>query len=566
MSEARRIWRLFAPYWRWMALAVLLSLTATLAGIALIAVSGWFIAAMGLAGAAGATINYFTPAAIIRALAIVRTGGRYAERVVGHEATLRLLAGLRSWLFLRLAPLAPFGLDTVRSGEMLARLRGDIDRLEAVFLRIGSPAVVALLSTAAVVAAIAVFSAPTALVELALLAAAGLVVPLVAARSSAASGKRVADATGRLDAALVDTAEGLAELQVYGAMAARTRRIEHLTDAIIAEETRLAGLSAVVQGGVTLASGLALVATLVIVAPAVTAGTLQPALLPMLALLAVAGFDALAALPAAMQSLSATLASARRLFDLADRPAPYPEPVAPAAPPTDSRLALRGVGLTYPGAHRPALSGIDLDLAPGRRVAVVGPNGSGKSSLVALASRFVAPDRGSITLGGVELSLLAGEDVRTRLSVAEQRGHLFAASIRDNLSIGRPEVGDTELEAACRLAQIHDVIAAQPAGYDTFVGNHGLQLSGGEARRIVVARALLSDAPLLILDEPTEGLDTATARALLEAVLAARRDRGILLITHRREALEQMDEIVRLDQGRIVARGAPSAVLPLLDG
>lgn len=562
ITRAFRLLALARPYWPWLALAVFLALVATLASVALLAVSGWFIAAMGLAGATHAIINYFTPAAVIRALAITRTGGRYAERVVGHEATLRLVAALRVWLFGRLEPLAPSGLAALRSGEVLARLRSDVDRLEAIFLRLVSPALVALVGAWLVVAVMAAFSPSLASVELALLVAAGVVVPWLVARRATASGRRIAETGGQLDAMFVDTVEGLAELQAHGAMSSRAEHIARLSDALIVDETRLADGTALLQGTLTLAAGLALVAALIVGAPAVAQGALQPALLVMLALLGAAGFELLAPLPLAIQSLSATLASARRIADLAERRPVLPDPADPEPLPADGRLSFEHVSLTYPGGRRPALSGVDLELEPGRRIAVLGASGSGKSSLVSLAARFVQPSSGRVSFAGVDVARLAGAQVRARLAVVEQRGHLFAASIRDNLRVARPQASEAELEEACRIAQIHEFISVLPRRYDTFIGNHGMELSGGEARRIVVARALLVPAPLLLLDEPTEGLDRATARALIAAVVAARREAGILLITHRPEALELMDEIVVLDQGRVIGRGTPAQVLP----
>jgi ATP-binding cassette subfamily C protein CydC len=561
MSDLARILGLFRPYLGWIALSALLALATVLANIALMAYSGWFIAAMGLAGAAGLAINYFTPAAIIRGLAIARTGGRYADRIVGHEATLRLLAELRRWLYERLVRIGPLGLGDLRSGDVLARLRGDIDRLEAVSLRVLSPIVVALAASTVVVAVLAAFDARLAVLQLALLALAGVVVPLLAARAGATAGRSVVQGSARLNTLLVDAAEGLAELQVNGAAARQAERIGTLSEALIEDQLRIARLNAAAQAAVGLAAGLAMAGVLAMAAHGVAQHRLAPAAMPMLALLALAAFEALAAIPLAAQSLAATLASARRLFAIADAPVAVPEPAHPKPPPQSSRLVMHGVSLTYSGASRPAVSGIDLDIAAGRHVAVIGHSGSGKSSLVALALRFAAPSSGHITLGGIDMRDLTGDGVRSRIAVVEQQAHLFAATIADNLRLARPDATKAEIEEACRIAQLHDFIAAQPRGYETFVGVQGMRLSGGEARRLAVARALLKPAPLLLLDEPTEGLDADTERRLLDALLEARRDCGILLVTHRPAGLSRMHEIVVLERGSIIARGAPATVL-----
>lgn len=561
MSDLGRVLMLFRPYWSWIALSVLLALAAVLANIGLMAISGWFLAAMGLAGAAGAAINYFTPAAIIRGLAIARTGGRYADRVVGHEATLRLLAGLRRWLYERLERLGPLGLGILRSGDVLARMRGDIDRLEAVSLRVLSPIVVALAASIAVVTVLAAYDVRLALLQLVLLAVAGLVVPLVVARAGARSGRSLVQDAARLNTLLVDAAEGLAELQVNGAAARQAERIHALSEEMIDDQLRVARLNAGAQAAVGLAAGLAMAGALAIAAPAVAQHRLAPAEMPMLALLALAAFEALAAVPLAAQSLAATMASARRLFAVADAPVPFPEPAHPKPLPQSSRLLLESVSLTYPGASRPAVSAIDLDIAPGRHVAIIGHSGSGKSSLIALALRFASPCSGRVTLGGIDLRDLPGDEVRSRIAVVEQQAHLFAATIADNLRLARPDATRAEIEEACRIAQLHDFIAAQPRGYETFIGVQGMQLSGGEARRLAVARALLKPAPLLLLDEPTEGLDADTERQLVDALLDARRDCGILLVTHRPAGLSRMHEIVVLERGSVIARGAPATVL-----
>jgi ATP-binding cassette subfamily C protein CydC len=552
---------LFRPYWSWIVLSVVLALGSVLANIGLMAISGWFLAAMGLAGAAGGAINYFTPAAIIRGLAIARTGGRYGDRVVGHEATLRLLAGLRRWLYERLERIGPLGLGTLRSGDVLARMRGDIDRLEAVSLRVLSPMVVALAASIAVVAILAAYDARLALLQFVLMAVAGLVVPLVVARAGARPGRNLVQDTARLNTLLVDTAEGLAELHVNGAAARQAARIRALSAEMIDDQLRVARLNAGAQAAVGLAAGLAMAGALAIAAHAVAQHRLAPAEMPMLALLALAAFEALATVPLAAQSLAATVASAGRLFAAAAAPVPVPEPAHPKPLPQSSRLQLESVSLTYPGASRSAVSAVDLDIAPGRHIAVIGHSGSGKSSLIALALRFASPCSGRVTLGGIDLRDLPGDEVRSRIAVVEQQAHLFAATVADNLRLARPDATRGEIEEACRIAQLHDFIAAQPRGYETFIGVQGLQLSGGEARRLAVARALLKPAPLLLLDEPTEGLDGDTERQLVDALLDARRDCGILLVTHRTAGLSRMHEIVVLERGSVIARGTPATVL-----
>ncbi|MGE0628506.1 MAG: thiol reductant ABC exporter subunit CydC [Hyphomicrobiaceae bacterium] len=561
MKDLLRLLAMLRPYWSWLALSIVLALAAVLANVGLMATAGWFITAMGLAGVAGLTINYFTPAALIRAFAIVRTGGRYTERLLGHEATLRVLAGLRSWIFSRLEPLAPAGLVGYRSGDLLTQLRADIDRLETLFLRILLPAVVGVMASLIAAVVLAIYSPAIAMMQLVLFALAGLLLPFAAARIGARPAERLTHGTASLNAALVDTFEGLAELRIYGQTDAWLAAIGRRTEELIDDERRLSSVSALSQAAVSLTANLALAATLAVAVAAIKMGQLQPAELAMLAFLVLASFEAIAPVPAAMQLLRGTLASARRLFATADATPPVVDPQRPLPLPTGSTLVFEKVSLIHPDAECPVLSDIDLQLQAGRRIGLLGPSGSGKSSIVQLALRFMEPTAGTITFGGVAAGQLRAEDIRSRIAVVPQHAHLFAATIAENLRMARPGASQNDLERVCRLAQLDSFIVAQPAGYDTFVGNNGLQLSGGEARRLAVARALLKEAPILLLDEPTEGMDTATERALIDAVLASRADAAVLLVTHRPSVLTMMDEIVLLENGRIVERGAPAALM-----
>ncbi|MCW2308034.1 thiol reductant ABC exporter subunit CydC [Rhodobium gokarnense] len=560
MSDLLRLLKLFRPYWLWMAGSILLSLASVLANVGLMAVSGWFITAMALAGLAGVSMNYFTPAALIRAFAIVRTVGRYAERVISHEATFRLLAELRTWFYRRIEPLAPAGLAKAHSGDVHARIGADIDRLELVFLRVFAPVTVAALASLVVIAVLFAWHPLIAASQAVLLALAGIALPVLVARAGSAPSERLTHQGADMNTKLVDMLDGLGTLQAYGFDASHAARIDALTGDMIAEETRLSRLSGLSIAGVGLATNLALLAAIALAVPAVRSGALAPADLAMVALLAMASFEAIGPLPLAAQSLGGTLASARRIFALADGTPPVPVPASPAPLPRVAgdvpALSFRGVTFAYPGSPRPALSGIDLDLMPGTRTGILGASGSGKSSLVNLALRFWPPDAGSIFLCGTDVATLDPEDVRRKISAVSQHAHLFTASIAENLRVAAPDAALGKLEEACRIAQVHDFIAAQPDGYDTLVGANGLKLSGGEARRIAVARALLKEAPILLLDEPGEGLDRATETAMLDALFDATRERAVLYITHRPVALERMHALLLMERSRIVDRRA----------
>ncbi|KAB0669736.1 thiol reductant ABC exporter subunit CydC [Oryzomonas sagensis] len=560
MRDILRLLKLAWPYRSWLVAALGLSLMTLFANVGLLALSGWFIAAMALAGISGTPINYHYPAAGIRTLAIGRTLGRYAERVVSHQASLRLLAGLRVWIYRRIEPLAPARLESYASGDLLSRIRADIDSLDNFYLRLLAPVLTALCSSLLFVLFLWYFSSAVALATGALLLAAGGFLPLAVHLLGRKPGARVTQTSAELRTAVVDGLRGMEELLAYGAAGRQKERVVELNRRLLADQARLAGLAGVSAGGVGLCSGLALWLALVVSIPLVRAGSLTGPQMVMLALFCQAAFEAVLPLPPAFRLLGQTLAAARRIFSLADESPAVTEPQEPAPLPEQPLLTLRGVGFSY-GDGAATLVGIDLDVAPGRKVAVVGTSGAGKSTLLALLLRFREYDSGSITLAGREIRAYDGETVRRLMAVASQQPFLFNATLRENLLIARPEASDEEMIAAARMAGIHDEIVALVQGYDTPAGEGGVKLSGGQIRRLAIARAILKDSPILLLDEPTEGVDAAAARSLLERVFSYAEGRALLVITHSRIGLEAMDEVLLMDGGRIVERGSHAELL-----
>jgi ATP-binding cassette, subfamily C, bacterial CydC len=555
VNELRRLWRLLWPYRQWMLLGFAAALITLIANVTLMAVSGWFITSMAVAGAAGMAMNYFTPAAMIRAAAIGRTAGRYGERLVSHETTLRLLSGLRVWFYSRLEPLAPARLQELHSGDLLSRIRADIDALDNLYVRVLIPVLVAGVSLILVFGFLLTYDPAIAFASLASLLLAGVGLPLWAQRLGTEPAQRLVQTQSSLRAAAIDGVQGLPELLVYGAAEAHAERLHGLSRALVADQDCMSRYAGISQGTIGLASNLALWTLLWLGIPLVARGRLAPPELAMLALFTLASFEAVAPLPLAFQHLGGTLAAARRLFAIVDAEPAVTEPVGPSPQVSRCDLAFAGVGFTYPGGASPALDGVDLALPQGRRLAVVGATGSGKSTLINLLLRFWEADNGEIRLGGHPLAAFRGEDARCQLAVVSQHTHLFNASIRENLLLANPTALQGALEQACASAQIHDFIASLPEGYETWIGETGVKLSGGQARRIAIARALLKDAPILLLDEPTEGVDAPTERSLMAAIDRLMEGRSVLLITHRAVALDRMDEVVVLDYGRVVARG-----------
>lgn len=545
-----RLLLLYRPSWGWMALGVLLALLALLANVALMGTSGWFITAMGLAGATGGALDYFSPAALIRACAIARTGGRYAERLVTHEATFRLIARLRTWLFGKMEPQSPLALGRYHSGDLASRLRTDLDRLETAYLRIAIPCLVALLAALAILGWLGRFAAIFALIEAVALAFSGLIVPVcLILWSSRWSGHRVRLMV-RLNEQAVDAMQGMAELLAFGAAGRFRERFAALSREAVAVQSRLARLDGVSQAGMLLGSNLALWGVMVAAIPLVRQGVLAPADLVMTALVALSAFEAVAPLPGAFQNLGAVLESARRIFVMADAcPAVVPAENSTALRPDRCDLRLTGVGFTYEGSRHPAVQGLDLDVPQGRRLAVCGPTGAGKSTLILLLTGLLEPTEGTITLNGTASRTYDGEVLRACFAVAPQFPGLFCGTLADNLRLAKPDASDTEIWHVLTVVGLADFVVDLSNGLDIWLGETGLTLSGGQARRLSVARALLKDAPVVVLDEPGEGLDYTSERAMLRAVVDDLRGRSLLLITHRAAGLDLMDASISLAVG-----------------
>lgn len=556
MGEFGFLWPLLRRRAGWLLVSLALALVTLVAGLGLLAVSGWLLAGAALAGLA-ATVSFelFRPAALVRLCALSRTGGRYGERVVSHEATFRLLADLRVWFYARLAPLAPGSLQGFRSGELLNRLVADIQSLDNLFLRVLAPSVSAVCIGAGLYWLLGQWSWWWANAVVGCMTLAGVAVPALAARLGASSGAALSEELGRLRAELVETLQGLAEVLVYGAgehrlQALAERELRYL--ALQRQMNRLQAGSAALQ---TLLSGLALWAALFIGTELVATGHLTGPLLAGLALTVLAAFEAVQPLPLAYQFLGQTRASARRLREVLDTPPTVVFPAHSARLPTHFELMLRGVSFAYRPGEPPVLRDLDLCVPAGGRLAVMGPSGAGKSTLAQLLVRFFDPTSGMIHLGGVDLSSFAETDLRRLVGMVSQRSHLFSASVRDNLLMARPDATEKALWQALEGARLADTVAALPAGLDTWLGESGMRLSGGQIRRLVVARMLLRDPPILILDEPTEGLDAATADELLAALDTLMTGRTVILISHRLQDLVAVERLALLEEGRLLGEG-----------
>lgn len=561
MKDLLRLFKLGRAARGAFALGALLALIVVLANIALLGLAGWFIAAMAAAGLAGVSMNYFTPAAGIRAFAIARTVGRYAERVVNHDATLKLLSRLRVWVYARIAPLAPAVLARYRKGDVLGRLVADVDALDNAWLRIFSPAVVALFAGLALFVFLLFFSLPVAWVDLALLAAIGVGLPFLTQRLGRKPAVRAAEATGELKATLAEDFAGLAELAVLGATPEHCAASDAQSRELAREQGRGLAIEALAAGTTVLATGIAIALTWLLVAPATAAGRMDPLIPPLLIFVVLSSTEAVQSLPAAFRALGDTLAAARRVFSLSDEEPLVIESPAALTSVDHSTLAFENVSFRYAPGLEPALNDVSFGLPQGAAVAIVGPSGAGKSSITQLALRFHDIEAGAIRLGDNPLQSYALETLRTQFAWAAQSARLFSTTIRENLRLAAPRADDEALWNALEAAALAEEVRRFEGRLDRFVGAGGMALSAGQARRLALARAWLSPAPILLLDEPTEGLDAATARVVTRRFIRQRGERSLLWITHQLTGLEAMDEILVMDAGRIIERGSHTELL-----
>ncbi|MCC9740431.1 thiol reductant ABC exporter subunit CydD [Streptomyces sp. MNU89] len=544
-------------------LALVLGSLALGSAVGLMGVSGWLISR---ASEQPPILYLMVAVTATRAFGIGRAVFRYAERLVAHDAVFRMLADLRVAVFQRLERLAPAGLRTTRRGDLLSRLVADVDSLQDYFLRRLLPVGVALLVSAGSVG-FTTWLLPEAGAVLALgLLAAGAGVPLLSGAVSRRAERRLAPARGVLATRVVDLLSGTAELTVAGALRSRTEEARRAD----AELTGLAGRSAAAAGAgaglSALVCGLTVTGTAWAGVQAVHEGRLAGVALAVVVLLPLAAFEAVTDLPLAVLHQQRARRAAGRIREVLAAPEPVREPAEPAVPPaTPFPLAVRNLTARYAGQRLPALDGLDLDLVRGRRIAVVGPSGSGKTTLAQVLLRFLDPESGRYTLAGTDATALDGDAVRRLVGLCAQDAHLFDSSLRENLRLARPSAGEPELRAALARARLLGWVDGLPEGLDTMVGEHGARMSGGQRRRLALARALLADFPVLVLDEPAEHLDLATADALTADLLAATEGRTTVLITHRLAGLEDVDEVVVLDRGRAVQRGT-YAELAAADG
>lgn len=549
-DEARTLRDVLARHRPRIALTVVLLLLTLLAGTALLGVSGHFLTAAALAGSAAIGFNFFGPSAGIRALTFVRILSRYGEKLLGHDVTLRIARDLRAWFFRRALPLAPLGLGRFRVGELMARLMADIDAVDGLLVRALGP-LLALLVLCLLAACVAMAVLPLAGVLLLIaFAAIAVLAPWLAARSVATLEDKRAEARMHLRAAVQEGIEGQQDLAAMDATAAWLSALDARSRDVARWEERRKQRLALATLAHMLVTAITLPAMLWILLSAVHTGHLGPAAAGGLFFMTVAVLEACAAIAPAWQAWRAATVAARRLEDVVDRPAAEPDAIGTQSPATHGTLVLQEIVFAWPGTTRRVLDGASLHVAQGERVLVAGDSGEGKSSLLALVLGLQTPQEGSIAFAGDDLRMLDPAQWHARIAWLPQDAPVFSGSVRENLRLGDPDADDTRLWQV--LMQVRLDTRFRESGLDTWVGENGATLSAGQSRRLALARALLRNAPLLLLDEPTEGLDQDTADALMRDLVAASAGRGVLIISHAALPDGVVDARYRLHEGKLV--------------
>ena len=534
---------------------ILASAAALGAGVGLTATAAWLIAR---ASQMPPVITLWIAIAGVRFFGIARPIFRYVGRLISHDAAFRVVAEFRTKVYERLIPLTPSRLGRRHRGEILAGLVSDVDAVQDFDLRVLEPgAVAALVSAGCVALAVAILPSAGAVLAAGFVVA-GIVAPLMAAAALRRATVSLAPVRAALSAAVVDLLRGAPDLIAVGATERKLAEIDQLDAELTRMARRAAWATGVGAGVAMLAAGASVWGSAVVAPPAVHDGRLAGVMVAVIVLLPLAAFEALVPLPQAAVLVTRVRSAARRLFGLLDETPATTEPANPLPlPEPPYTIELRRASARWTDDGPRVLDDLDLTLLPGERVAVTGTSGAGKSTLAAVLLRFLDPeDRGTVLLNGVDVCSLAADDIRRVVGYVAGDAHVFASDLRENLRLAKPRAPDSELVDVLYRVRLGKWYEALPVGLATPLGEGGALISGGERRRIALARALLADQPILVLDEPTEGLDGPTASALITDLLDSASGRSVLMLTHRDEGLDLVDRRYRLVEGRLAAEAA----------
>ncbi|PQJ60794.1 cysteine/glutathione ABC transporter ATP-binding protein/permease CydC [Vibrio chagasii] len=552
--------KLYKKHWFGLSLGMLLAFATLSASIGLLTLSGWFISASAVAGLtiARETFNYMLPGGGVRGLAMSRTAGRWGERVVSHNATFKLLTDLRIFFFKKLAPLIPGRISNLRDADLLNRLVADVDAMDHVYLRLVSPVTVGVFGIFFLTLFLMWFDTSLGLILGSILLIMLLIWPVLFYKLGKRNGGELTQNKAELRVTTLDWIEGYSELTLFGAEERYRNAILETQQKLMANQFVNANLTGMASAALMLFNGLTLVLMLWLAADGVGGNAPDP-FIALMAFATMASFELLMPIAGAFQHLGQTLSSARRLNEVI-----LSEPEVQFA---DEKLDINkslditfsNVTFNYPDSERSVLNAVDLTIPATNKVAIVGQTGSGKSTLIQLLTRYWDPKKGYISIAGIELTQWNESQLRESISVVSQRVDILNGSLRDNLLIAKPDANDEHLANILKDVGLEKLL--ENDGLDSWLGDGGRQLSGGEKRRVGIARAILHDAPILLLDEPTEGLDKQTEQSIMALFEKHFEGKTVIFITHRLIGLEAMDSIVLIEQGEIVEHGSHDTLL-----
>ncbi|ENI4487132.1 cysteine/glutathione ABC transporter ATP-binding protein/permease CydC [Vibrio fluvialis] len=552
--------KLYKKHWFGLTLGMLLAFVTLCASIGLLTLSGWFLSAAAVAGLtiARETFNYMLPGAFVRGFAMGRTAGRWGERVVSHNATFKLLTDLRIFFFEKLAPMIPGRVSNLRDADLLNRLVADIDAMDHVYLRLISPVTVGVLGIAALTTLLCWFDMALGLTLGSVLLVLLLVWPVMFYKLGKRNGAELTQHKAEMRVATLDWLQGYSELTIFGAESRYRDAIYAAQEKLLANQKVNASFTGLASALLLLANGWTLVLMLWLAADGVNGQAPDP-MIALVVFATMASVELLMPIAGAFQHLGQTLTSARRLNEiiLSEPDVKFPSEETRHSGQFD--ITFENLTFNYSGGEQPALKDVSLTIPAGNKVAIVGQTGSGKSTLIQLLCRYWDAQQGDISIAGTRLQEWKESDLRAAISVVSQRVDILNGSLRDNLIMAKPTANDSELSAMLERVGLGKLLEAP--GLDAWLGDGGRQLSGGEKRRIGIARALLHDGPILLLDEPTEGLDKQTEQQIMALFKSHFENKTVIFITHRLVELETMDAVCLIEQGEIVEHGSHQALL-----
>ncbi|EMA2445339.1 cysteine/glutathione ABC transporter ATP-binding protein/permease CydC [Vibrio fluvialis] len=552
--------KLYKKHWFGLTLGMLLAFVTLCASIGLLTLSGWFLSAAAVAGLtiARETFNYMLPGAFVRGFAMGRTAGRWGERVVSHNATFKLLTDLRIFFFEKLAPMIPGRVSNLRDADLLNRLVADIDAMDHVYLRLISPVTVGVLGIAALTALLCWFDMALGLTLGSVLLVLLLVWPVMFYKLGKRNGAELTQHKAEMRVATLDWLQGYSELTIFGAESRYRDAIYAAQEKLLANQKVNASFTGLASALLLLANGWTLVLMLWLAADGVNGQAPDP-MIALVVFATMASVELLMPIAGAFQHLGQTLTSARRLNEiiLSEPDVKFPSEETRHSGQFD--ISFENLTFNYSGGEQPALKDVSLTIPAGNKVAIVGQTGSGKSTLIQLLCRYWDAQQGDISIAGTRLQEWKESDLRAAISVVSQRVDILNGSLRDNLIMAKPTANDSELSAMLERVGLGKLLEAP--GLDAWLGDGGRQLSGGEKRRIGIARALLHNGPILLLDEPTEGLDKQTEQQIMALFKSHFENKTVIFITHRLVELETMDTVCLIEQGEIVEHGSHQALL-----